>query len=339
MASSSAERDHCVSSVNNLDLDIKKRQDYADHLMQQVYQPFSDALNRPYRGSEDNKISVFVWRRSTDNKYGHATLRTYGKNGKKTAIYASFWPANFNKLQQLTGTSSAFEQSIVQDMKNEEDQPPTDTIHLYQLDKKAIENAFNEFKVKNPSWSALGSTLTESDRNKNCCALVLHLLKCGGAAKLAMKGKKRPGGLLGLMFEFVKKQTGTDGFDVWLRQRFAVTPDSVAEFAIYLRECEKNIEWRQEYKELQKDVQKVTKEMDKWRKDNMPEIQRAIQTGKSDYEMIKHDAETMTRTKYMDKYSTYGETGVFIWGLHSKEKAQGRENMKRDVKEMEKDAL
>jgi len=147
----------------------------------QLLRMAEDEMERNFKSETDdnpesfpNEVRVRIWR-GKDGDVGHASLQT-------SSIYASFWPSSVSK-SSLLSVSAKFK-TCAEDLVAEQRSP--DVVFTFgDLNVEAINRAFRKFKSEDQNWSLLGSSLLR-DQDKNCCGLVLGLLRTGG---LDLKGR------------------------------------------------------------------------------------------------------------------------------------------------------
>ncbi len=115
-----------------------------------------------------NEVRVRIWR-GKGGDVGHASLQTAG-------IYASFWPTSRDKsaLLSVGGKLNTLPEDLIAEQRS------PDVVFSYQaLNVEAMHRIFEQFQQQDQNWSLLGSSLLREE-DKNCCGLVLGLLRSGG---------------------------------------------------------------------------------------------------------------------------------------------------------------
>jgi hypothetical protein len=129
------------------------------------------SLQHPIDGASNltpNEVCVRIWR-GKDGDVGHASLQT-------RAIYASFWPQSTSKsnVMSVAGKLNTYADDLSAEQRS------ADAVFKFdQLNVEAMHKVYDQFQSQDQNWSLLGSSLLK-ESEKNCCGLILGLLRTGG---------------------------------------------------------------------------------------------------------------------------------------------------------------
>lgn len=133
------------------------------------------------RQRQDNRVTVRIWssNRSGGGKW-HTSLQTHAGSSTGTGCYASIYTSVANKPQ--------FNGVLAKDIADQGGEPDI-TCELYSLNITAINNRLDQLKRHHDGvvgYSVFGSFEYNFLRgeSRNCCGLVVDLLRCGGIDNL-----------------------------------------------------------------------------------------------------------------------------------------------------------